>query len=57
MAMRSLAVLGGQDLKHALSGELLECLQLLVGNDVDEEVENLRVVNARIHIAFLRRER
>lgn len=47
---------GGQDLEHALGGVLLERLQLLVGDDVDQEVEDLRVVDARVDVAFLRRE-
>ena len=43
----------GQHLKHSLRRVLLEGLKLLVGNDIDQEVKNLGVVDTGVNVALL----
>ena len=43
----------GQHLKHSLRRVLLEGLKLLVGNDIDQEVKNLGVVDTGVDVALL----
>lgn len=40
-------------MKHSFSWIFLQHFKLLVRNDVDEKVEDLRVVDAGVDIAFL----
>lgn len=49
----SFIVLRRQDLKHPLRGILLQGLQFLVGDDINQKIENFSVVYTRIHVTFL----